>query len=128
MLLKRFILIATILTTSLLASESFWQKLVEVEDTYFSRTTILELIKKDNNTTAIYDKNETSSSLDEQFKSFALLISLLKNDPYSLDINKTLFVDSTQIDKEINQLTLRIDNNKKYGYKQAIQRDIIGLR
>ena len=127
MFFKRFILIVTILTTSLLASESFWQKLIKVEDTYFNQTNLLEFIEKDSNKSVIRDKNETSSTLDTQFKSFSYLISILKNDPYSLDINKTLFVDSIKIDKEINQLTLRIDSNKKYGYKQAIERDKIRL-
>ncbi len=128
MFLKRFILIITILTTSLFASESFWQKLIEVEDSYFNTENILELIDKDSNRTISIDNNSSRlTRLDTQFKSFSELIHLMKNDPYSLDVNRTLFIDFVKVDQEIRRLTLKIDTNKKYNYQQAVQRDTIKL-
>ena len=125
MFLKQFILIVTILTTSLLASESFWHKLVKVEDTYFNKESILELINKDSNKT---DNNSSRlKTLDTQFKSFSELIHLMKNDPYSLDVNRTLFIDFKKVEQEIRELTLKIDTNRKYNYQQAVQRDTIKL-
>jgi MscS family membrane protein len=128
MFFKQFILLITILTHTLFASESFWHKLIEVENTFFNQDTILELIKQDNNRSIVFDKNETSSLLDKQFISFSSLINLLKNNPYSLDINGTLFIDSKKVNREIKQLTLKIDTNKKYGYIQAVQRDTMKLK
>jgi MscS family membrane protein len=128
MFFKQFILLITILTNTLFASESFWHKLIEVENTFFNQDTILELIKQDNNRSIVFDKNETSSLLDKQFISFSSLINLLKNNPYSLDINGTLFIDSKKVNREIKQLTLKIDTNKKYGYIQAVQRDTMKLK
>ncbi len=128
MFLKRFILIVTILTTSLLASESFWQKLIEVEDTYFNKENILKLVDKDSNRTITTDTNSSHLiTLDTQFKSFSDLIHLMKNDPYSLDVNRTLFIDFIKVDQEIRRLTLKIDTNKKYNYQQAVERDTIKL-
>ncbi len=127
-MLKQFIFIVTIFTTSLLASESFWQKLIEVENSYFNKENILELIDKDSNRTISIDKNSSHlTTFDTQFKSFSDLINLLKNDPYSLDINKTLFINFVKLDQEIRELTLKIDTNKKYNYQQAVQRDTIKL-
>ena len=128
MFLKRFILIITLLTTSLLASESFWQKLIEVEEAYFNQENLLELIDKDNNRTVSVDANGSRlTALDTQFKSFSDLIHLMKNDPYSLDVNRTLFIDFRKVDQEIRQLTLKIDTNRKYNYQQAVQRDTVKL-
>jgi len=127
MFFKQFILLYMLITTSLFASESFWQKLITIENDFFNKITILELIEKDNNSTMVSDKNETSLLLDQQFSSFASLVHLLKNDPYSLDVNRTLFVDIVKVNREIKQLKLKIDTNKKYGYKQAVQRDTTKL-
>ncbi len=53
--------------------------------------------------------------------------SLMKNNPYSLDINKSLFIDFVKVDQEINNLTLRIDTNKKYNYQEAVDRDTMKI-
>ncbi len=128
MILKRLIILFTILTTTTLASDSFWQKLINIEDSFFNKTTLLELIEKDNNKTISMDINDTSSILDKQFNSFASLINLLKNNPYSLDLNKTLYIDIAKSSNDIRNLTLKIDTNKKYGYTQAVSRDKIKLQ
>jgi len=126
--LKRFIILFTILTTSLLASNSFWKKLINIENSYFNKITILELMEKDTNKTNSIDNNETSSLLDKQFNSFSSLVNLLKNNPYSLDLNKTIYIDMAKSSREIRNLTLKIDTNRKYGYTQAVSRDKIKLQ
>lgn len=127
MFFKRFVLLLIILTSTLFSYDSFWQKLIEIENSFFNKETIIELIEKDSNRTIVVDRNESSSLLDEQFTSFSSLINLLKNNPYSLDVNRTLFIDNKKVNKEIKQLTLKIDTNKKYGYQQAVRRDTIKL-
>ncbi len=126
--MKRFIILFTILTTSLLASNSFWKKLINIENSYFNKITILELMEKDTNKTNSIDNNETSSLLDKQFNSFSSLVNLLKNNPYSLDLNKTIYIDMAKSSREIRNLTLKIDTNRKYGYTQAVSRDKIKLQ
>ncbi len=126
--MKRFIILFTILTTSLLASDSFWKKLINIENSYFNKITILELMEKDTNKTNSIDNNETSSLLDKQFNSFSSLVNLLKNNPYSLDLNKTIYIDMAKSSREIRNLTLKIDTNRKYGYTQAVSRDKIKLQ
>ena len=128
MILKRFILLLAFLTTSLIASDSFWKRLIDVEDSFFNKNTVIELIESDNNKTLFIDKNDTTSQFDKQFNSFASLVSLLKNNPYSLDINKTLFIDMLKSSREIRNLRLKIDTNRKYGYNQAVQRDRVKLK
>ncbi len=126
MFFRKSILIVIILTATLTASDSFWQKLIRVEDTFFSKNSILELIEKDSNRTV--DKNLTSSILDKKFDSFISLVHLLKNDPYSLDKNRTIFIDKVKIDRKIRELTLKIDTNRRYGYIQAVKRDRLKLQ
>jgi MscS family membrane protein len=126
-MLKRFTLLLIILTSSLLSSQSFWSKLIEIEDDFFNKNTILELIERDSNI-SFSDNNGTSSLLDKQFSSFTILINLLKNNPYSLDKNGTLFVNIEDNSREIRNLMLKIDTNRKYGYIQAVQRDKIKLQ
>ncbi len=125
----RSILFFVILTTATInASNFFWEKVIEIENNFFNKDRILELINKDNNQSISIDKNDTQSLFDKQFDSFTSLINLLKSNPYSLDINRTLFIDMQKIDREIRNLTLKIDTNKKYGYTQAVSRDNMRLQ
>jgi len=110
-----------------MASDSFWQKLMEVEAKYFNANTIVHLIQQENNQSMLMDKNESSSVLDEQFVSFASLISFLKNNPYSVDVNQSLFFDQENTAQQIRDLTLKIQTNQRYGYTLAVQRDTIKL-
>jgi len=107
-------------TNTIVASDGFWQKLIDIEHNLFDQYSIMELIEG--------DKNETLSIFDKQFDSFTSLINLLKSNPYSLDIDKTLFIDMKKIDRDIRNLTLKIDTNKKYGYTQAVSRDNMRLQ
>jgi MscS family membrane protein len=116
------------LTHTIFAFDSFWQKFIDVEDSFFNKTVILELIESDINQTLVLDKNETSSILDKQFDSFSSLINLLKNNPYSLDLNSSIFIDTAKANKEIRNLILKINTNKRYGYIQAVQRDNLKLQ
>jgi MscS family membrane protein len=116
------------LTHTIFAFDSFWQKFIDVEDSFFNKTVILELIESDINQTLVLDKNETSSILDKQFDSFSSLINLLKNNPYSLDLNSSIFIDTAKASKEIRNLMLKINTNKRYGYIQAVQRDNLKLQ
>ena len=126
--MKRFLLLLLLLSSTILASDSFWSKLIDIEDEFFNQNSILNLIEQDSNQT-ILDKNSTTTAmLDKQFATFALLINLLKNNPYSLDVNSTLFVDIKKSSREIRNLKLKIDTNRKYGYIQAVQRDRIKLK
>ena len=126
--MKRFLLLLLLLSSTILASDSFWSKLIDIEDEFFNQNSILNLIEEDSNQT-ILDKNSTTTAmLDKQFATFALLINLLKNNPYSLDVNSTLFVDIKKSSREIRNLKLKIDTNRKYGYIQAVQRDRIKLK
>lgn len=119
---KLFLLI--ILNSILFSSDSFWYKIINIEDSFFNKNSILNLIQQDVNR-SIVDNN---GSLDKQLNSFASLINLLKNNPYSLDINKTIFIDIKKSNREISNLKLKIDTNRKYGYIQAVQRDRVKLK
>ncbi len=79
MSLNKIILILIILTNSLLASESFWKKLTNIENTYFNKISILNLIDNDKNKTIsiIQDNNSSLKRFDNQFKSFFNLINLI---------------------------------------------------
>lgn len=126
--MRRFLILIVLLSSTIVASDSFWSKLVDIEDEFFNENSILNLIEQDSNQT-ILDKNSTTTAiLDKQFTTFASLINLLKNNPYSLDVNSTLFVDIKKSSREIRNLKLKIDTNIKYGYIQAVQRDKIKLK
>jgi len=111
-----------------MASESFWKKLLSIEEEFFNPTTIISLIEQENNSSKLLDKNETSSSLDRQFESFSSLITLLKENPYSLETNQTDFFDQEKNNQQIRDLTLKIQTNQRYGYTLAVQRDTIKLK
>jgi MscS family membrane protein len=111
-----------------MASESFWKKLLSIEEEFFNPTTIISLIEQENNSSKLLDKNETSSSLDQQFESFSTLITLLKENPYSLENNQTDFFDQEKNNQQIRDLTLKIQTNQRYGYTLAVQRDTIKLQ
>ncbi len=110
-----------------MASESFWKKLLSIEEEFFNPTTIISLIEQENNSSKLLDKNETSSSLDRQFESFSSLITLLKENPYSLESNQTDFFDQEKNNQQIRDLTLKIQTNQRYGYTLAVQRDTLKL-
>ncbi len=112
-----------------MASDSFWQKLLSVEQKFFDPKTIITLIEQESNSSGILEKNATTSSLlDEQFEAFASMLVLLKKNPYSLDVNQTVFFDQEKTKEQIRNLQLKIQTNQRYGYTLAVQRDTIKLR
>jgi len=125
--LKRILLLLFILNNVVMASDSFWQNLLVIEDKFFNPQNIVTLIEQESNDTMVLDKNETDSSLDKQFEDFSSLIALLKQNPYSLDINQTDFFDQEKNNQKIRDLTLKIQTNQRYGYSLAVQRDSIRL-
>jgi len=126
-MLKRILGIFFVLSVTLLASDSFWQKLISVESEFFNPNTILSLVQEESNRTVVLDKNDSSLLLDEQFETFFSLVALLKNNPYSLDVNKTSFFDKNRNNRQIRDLRLKIQTNNRYGYALAVQRDTIKL-
>jgi MscS family membrane protein len=110
-----------------MASDSFWQRLISIENKFFNSENIVSLLDKDSNQTTLLDKNGTSLLLDNQFQEFSSLIALLKKNPYSLDVNETLFFDKKQSNQLIRDLTLKIQTNQRYGYSLAVDRDNIKL-
>jgi MscS family membrane protein len=125
--MKYILLFLLIFTDTITASDSFWKKLVEVEEKFFNPQNIITFIEQDSNKSMILDNNESSSALDEQFEAFASMIALLKKNPYSLDINQTDFFDPKKNNQQIRDLTLKIQTNQRYGYTLAVQRDTINL-
>jgi len=125
--MKHFFLLLLLLTSTTLASDSFWHKLIQIEEDFFNNKRVLTLVEQESNQT-IVDKNSTTTALlDAQLESFASLINLLKNNPYSLDVNGTLFIDKKKSSKKIRNLKLKIETNRKYGYTEAVKRDTIKL-
>ena len=109
-----------------MASDSFWNKLLSIEERFFNPQNIVILMQEENNESLV-DKTENFSLLDKQFETFASLITLFKKDPYSLDINATSFFDKEKNNQQIRDLTLKIQTNQRYGYTLAVQRDTIKL-
>jgi len=110
-----------------MASDSFWKKLLSIEENFFNPKHIVTLIEQESNRTIILDKNESASSLDKQFQAFSSLIALMKENPYSLESNQTDFFDQEKNKQQIRDLTLKIQTNQRYGYTLAVQRDTIRL-
>jgi len=125
--LKRFIFLLLVLTTTVMASDSFWQKLLLIEKNFFNSENIISLLQQDSNQSILLDKNETSLLLDNQFEAFSSLIALLKKNPYALDVNETIFFDKEKTNQKIRDLRLKIQTNQRYGYTLAVQRDTIKL-
>jgi MscS family membrane protein len=111
----------------MMASDSFWKKLIVTEDNFFNSNTIVSFLQEESNQSRIFDNNETSLLLDKQFDAFFSLIALLKKNPYSLDQNETVFFDKKRSKQEIRDLKLKIQTNQRYGYNLAVQRDTIKL-
>ncbi len=122
--MKKIFLLIMIVVVSLYGASSFWQSLVEIEEKFFNQETILQLI---NETNTSQDTNQTEARIDEKFDSYEKLVISLKNSPYALDKNVTLFFNPSENRAAINRLALRIQSNKKYGYLQAVDRDKIAL-
>ncbi len=125
--MKRFIFLLLVLTTTVMASDSFWQKLLLIEKNFFNSENIISLLQQDSNQSILLDKNETSLLLDNQFEAFSSLIALLKKNPYALDVNETIFFDKEKTNQKIRDLRLKIQTNQRYGYTLAVQRDTIKL-
>ncbi len=125
--MKRVFFLLLFFTGLLFGGMHFWQNITEVENNFFQKENILKIINEGNLTKAL-DENQTSTQMDEKFHAFEGIIILLKNEPYSLDKNSTSFFDPKQSDTKINQLKLRIESNRKYGYLQAVKRDKIILQ
>jgi len=126
---KRVVIIWLLLSSMLLASTSFWQALLSVQERYFNlRTTKALLLDEEQNQTLRGEHNESTELLDEQFDAFSSLVVLLKSNPYSLDVNRSLFFDEERNRRLIRNLTLKIQTNERYGYHLAVQRDTLKLQ
>ena len=126
-MLKRFLFLLLVFTTSIMASDSFWQKLTLIEKDFFNSNNIISLLQEERNQTIVLDKNTSSLVLDKQFEEFSSLIALLKKNPYALDVNETIFFDKKRSNQQIRDLTLKIQTNQRYGYSLAVERDNIKL-
>jgi MscS family membrane protein len=125
--MKKILFLILLSFVPLFASSHFWQSLVEVEEKFFNKEIILKIINE-NNETAPIDENQTTDNMDEKFNLYEGLVISFKNEPYALDKNVTIFYNPKESKKEINQLSLRIESNRKYGYIQAVNRDKIALQ
>jgi MscS family membrane protein len=125
--MKKILLIFLFISTPLFAKVHFWEKIVDIENNFFNKDTILNIIN-DRNETKVADENQTTIKTDEKFYRYEGIIIKLKNEPYSLDKNSTTFFDPKKSDTEINRLTLRIKSNRKYRYNQAVKRDKITVQ
>ena len=113
---------------SLFGENSFWQNLIETENKFFSKNSILEMISVDDNLTKRVDENKTTSILEERIHAYEGLVIKLKNEPYTLEKHNNSFYNPKKSQKEINTLLLKIDSNRKMGYLQAVKRDKIRVQ
>jgi MscS family membrane protein len=125
--MKKILFLIFLSFLPLFASSHFWQSLVEIEEKFFNKESILKIINESNETAPI-DENLTTHNVDEKFNLYEGLVISFKNEPYALDKNVTIFFDPKGSKKEINRLSLRIESNRKYGYLQAVNRDKIVLQ
>ncbi len=124
--MKKVWFIIMIGALTLWASAPFWQSLEQIENDFFDKATILQIIEDTNETDAL-DENQTTTGIDEKFKRYDALIHAFKNKPYMLDDNISDDFDPLRNQEAIKRVILRVESNKKYGYKQAVNRDKIKL-
>ncbi len=125
--MKKVSMLLFLFITITYASIHFWQSVIQVENNFFNKENILKIINESNLSKTI-DENQTTTMMDEKFHAFEGIIITLKNEPYSLDKNSSSFFNPKSSETKINQLSLRIESNRKYGYLQAVKRDKILLQ
>ncbi len=126
--MKKFFLFLLVYSIPLFGANSFWQELIEVQNKFFSKNSILTMISVDGNITKALDENRTSSLFEERIHAYEGLVIKLKNEPYTLEKRNNPFYDPKKNEKEINTLLLKIDSNRKLGYLQAVKRDKLKLQ
>ncbi len=126
--MKKISLFLLLFYLPLFSATSFWQELIEIENKFFSKKSVLMMISVDDNITKTLDENKTSTLLEERIHAYEGLLIKLKNEPYSLQKRNNPFYDPKKSEKEINTLLLKIDSNRKMGYLQAVKRDKIRLQ
>ncbi|SFP51462.1 mechanosensitive ion channel family protein [Hydrogenimonas thermophila] len=124
-----------LLVTCLLASSSFWQTFIDIQNELYAHkiveSKVLEPIK-DSNITKNETKMQTSEEdvtklIDKRVQKFNELIALIKEKPYEVKSRNNPYYNSSEVDSIRAKLKTRITVNSKYGYKVAVTRDKIAL-
>ncbi|WOE69215.1 mechanosensitive ion channel family protein [Hydrogenimonas thermophila] len=124
-----------LLVTCLLASSSFWQTFIDIQNELYAHKIVESKVSepiKDSNITKNETKMQTSEEdvtklIDKRVQKFNELIALIKEKPYEVKSRNNPYYNSSEVDSIRAKLKTRITVNSKYGYKVAVTRDKIAL-
>ena len=125
--MKRLLFIS-LAVTLLFAASQFWDKVVEIEKSFYAPVTQVPAAAVSEKNATLARPQDASSMVDRRVAQFNQLIAMLKERPYEVKSADNSFFNPASAKKERAKLIARIGVNREYGYDAAVLRDRMALK
>ncbi len=125
--MKRLLFIS-LAVTLLFAASQFWDKVVEIEKSFYAPATQVPAAAVSEKNATLARPQDASSMVDRRVAQFNQLIAMLKERPYEVKSADNSFFNPASAKKERAKLIARIGVNREYGYDAAVLRDRMALK